>query len=178
MNDLLMLAVLSMVLQNHLICWLTNPFWATCPWFPWVGLFIAVLSASSRQVDYMQYFYQCSILLTLLSLLHSMFYKAFHCPWNHPVLDEFICLFICHFFPHVHTIIDNLTSALIPCIVGKLKLSSTFIFTIQLNVCCLLYKRCCSSSLHRGQHLLAWSKVPLTNYHIIFHASLKRLWWM
>ena len=135
-NDLSMLAVISMVLQNHLMYWLSNPFWATCPWFLWVRLFIASLVPSSRQVDYVQHFYQCSILLTLLSLLHAMFYKVFLCPRNHPFLDECICLFIYHFFPHVHTVLDNLTSALIPkvqnSIAHALLASSLVVFSFYL----------------------------------------------
>ena len=105
--------------------------------------------------------------LSLLWLLHSMFYEVFLCPRIRLFLSGCICLSICQFFLHVQTILDDLTSALIvrfnrPYIFDRLTFSSVFIFSIQLDIACSLRKRRCTSSLSRGQHSLVWSKAPLT----------------
>ena len=92
----------------------TYPVWATCPRFHGSGFSQLSLVPSSTQVNHVHYLHQCSMLLNLLSLLQSMFYKVFLCPWNHIFLSQCICLSIYHLFPHVHTILDDLTSALIP----------------------------------------------------------------
>ena len=60
-----------------------------------------------------------------------------------------------------------------PYIVGRLPLSSAFIVSIQQNIARLLPRRCCTCSLYRVQHLLAWSKVPLTQLSYNFPCIAK-----
>ena len=60
-----------------------------------------------------------------------------------------------------------------PYIVGRLPLSSAFIDSIQQNIARLLPRRCCTCSLYRVKHLLAWSKVPLTQLSYNFPCIAK-----
>ena len=80
----------------------------------WLGFIYEFLVPSSTQVDHVHYFDQCSVLLSLLWLLHSMFYEVFLCPRIHLFLSGCICLSICHIFLHIQTILDDSTSALTP----------------------------------------------------------------
>ena len=68
--------------------------------FPRVKIFIAVLVPSSTQVDHVIICINVpSMLLSLLSLLHSMFCVVFLCPWNHLFLGIIFLLEICiHYF--------------------------------------------------------------------------------
>ena len=58
-----------------------------------VKIFIAVLVPSSTQVDHVIICINVpSMLLSLLSLLHSMFCVVFLCPWKHMFLGIIFCL--------------------------------------------------------------------------------------
>ena len=149
---------------------LTYSFWATCPRFPWVGFFIAVLSAFFHTGR------SCTLFASMFHAFKSSVTVALHVLKGLPLpLKPSISMWM-HLFIHLsllstcpyHLRQFNLSFDFKgarfnhPYIVDRLTLSSAFIFSIQRNIAHSLRKRRCISSLRRGQHSLAWSKVPLT----------------
>ena len=104
---------------------------------------------------------------------------VFLCPWNHLFLSDWICLSICYSFPHVYTISDSFDSKASrfnhPYIFDKLTLSAAFIISIQRNIALSLHKKRHTSSLCKGQHFLAWSKVPLSQLLFNFPRFAKEI---
>ena len=62
-----------------------------------------------------------------------------------------------------------------PYIFDRFTFSAVFIFSIQLDIACWLRKRCCTSSLCRGQHSLVWSKAPLAQLSYKFPRPAKEI---
>ena len=91
---------------------LTYPFWATGPWFPRARLFIAVLSA------FFHIGWSCALFVSMHLALKSSATVSLEVLWGLPlplsISTECIFLSVCHFFPHAQTILDDLTTALIP----------------------------------------------------------------
>ena len=146
-----------------------------------MGFIYEFLVPSSTQVDHVHYFDQCSVLLSLLWLLHSMFYEVFLCPRIHLFLSGCICLSICHIFLHIQTILDDSTSALTPKVQDSithtfltgshflqflsLASSLTLLVGYAKGVALLLFAEA-NIRLYEVKHL--WH-----NYHINFHAQLE-----
>ena len=159
---------------------ITYPFWATCPQFPQVGLFIAVLSA---------FFYtgrSCTLFGSIFYAFKPSVTVALHVLWDLPLpFKPSICKWV-HLFMHLSLFstspyhvrrfklsFDSKGARFSrPYIVDRLTLSA-FIFSIQRNIASSLRKRRCISSLLRGQHLLEWSKVSLAQLSYSFPCLAK-----
>ena len=122
------------------------------------------------------------MLLSLLSLLHSMFYglplalKPSISKWEHLFIYFLLFSTSPYHLRQFNLSFDSKGASFNrPNIIDRLTLSSIFIFSIQRNIGCSLGKRRCISSLRRGHHSIAWSNVPLKKLSYNFSHLAKEI---
>ena len=153
------------------------------PPFPFVRLFIAVLSAFFQTAQ------PYALFTSMFHAFKSSVTVALHVlqgltlplkPSISKLVHVFVHLSLLSTYPyHLRRFNINFDSKgarfYRPYIVDRLTLCSAFIFSIQHNIAGSLRKRCCICSLCRGQHLLSWSKVPLTQLSYNFPCLTKEI---
>ena len=160
----------------------TYPFWATSPRSLRVWIFIAVVSAFFHTGGL------CTLFASMFHAFKSSVTVSLHVLWGLPLLFKPSFSKWMHLFIHLslstcpnHVRWFNLRFDSKgerfnhPNVVDRLTLSSAFIFSIRHNITHLLCKRHFTSSLHRGQQFLAWSKVSLSQLSYNFRHVAKEI---